>query len=285
MTKFENIKKKTINICSMKINDLKDYLKKFNIKNISNVCLDSVFFIFYLEKLGIKDSSFLIMKAHKINLRNKKDDKLLIFHLNIKLFSEFCVKNNNFTILSLFFLTLTIFVCLKNFRENIKQKIVNWLIDFEKFNGNINRDNNSYHKNLLEFYKIKNFFLYSESALLKQKYGKDFDPESLTEQTILEDFKYYLENSHELKQVILESQITLADLKFNLIENISYIFIHLILSLTFGLFNFKFYETFGLFSLLLFNLLFFIVIFSCYAIKKSYTMYKKKKELSKFILL
>jgi len=167
----------------------------------------------------------------------------------------------------------------------IRKKVIIWFIDLDKYYKNIDRDNDAYYKSLLEFYKVKNFFLHNENALLKQKYGKEFDPDHLSEETILEDFKFFIENSQELNQVILESKMTLADLKFNIIESISYIFIYLILSFTFGLFNFKLYETFGLFFFMLFNLLIFIIGFSCYAVKKSYSMYVNRKELSKSILI
>jgi len=281
MTKFENIKNKTIDICSKSIIDLTEFFKKFNLKDISNVCLDSVFFIFYLEKLGIKDSSYLIMKAHKVNLRNKKEDKLLHLHLNSKILMNFFIKDNNLYLVSIFAFTLCCLILLKSFRSSIKNNLINFLNRFENFLNHENQNNDAYYKRLLEYYKVKNFLLYDENALLKDKYGKEFEPDLLSEETILDDLKYYIQHSEELNKVILESKMALAELKFNIIETLTNIFLYFIIALTYGYFSIKFYHTFGLFSLLLFNFLFFIVLISAYVIKKSISIYKKKKELGK----
>ncbi len=279
MTKFKDIKNKTIQKCSRNIYDLMNNLKKFHIKNISNICLDSVFLIFYLEKLGIKDDSFLIMKAHKINDRSKREEKILNLNLKLKVVKEFISKDNNIFLISTFLISLVILILLKLYRRILRKKIINAFVNFENiFDYN---KSDEYYKGLLELYKVKNLFLYDDNALLKEKYGKEFNLDSLSEEIILEDFKYYVSISSELNKMIVESKITLAELKYNIMEIIIVVLLYLVLGFTYGYLNKNFYELFGLFSLVLFNLLISITFLSCYVMKKFYTLIITKKEIIK----
>jgi hypothetical protein len=282
ITSFSSIKNKTELICSKSYKELEIYSYKFGLKNISNICLDCTFFIFYLEKLGIKNSSYLKMKSHKINGRQLKKRHLDIIAFNLQNFNIFLGKEKNFTIFIIFIIGLIFLAIYKNLRFCFKNHIISGFYKLDNFLENqkySNLDDDIYYRRLLDFYKVKNCLLYKENALMKEKYGKDFDCDLISEDVLLEDFKFFLNTSEEMKTAVMEVKLNIAEMKFSAMENMILFFCYLIIIISYIYLLFNIYHFAGLMFFLMTNLIFFSNIMIFYLLKKAYCYYFVSKKM------
>ena len=224
------------------------------------------------------------MKAHKINVRSKIDENLKL-KLNLKIFLDFLTSKNYLFIFIGFCLFLLGLILIKNFRSCFKNNSKNFLIKLENIHENLIGYNDEDFKNLLEFNRIKHFVLNKENSLMRQKYGKDFEVELLSEKTILEDFKNFLETSEELKREVCEFKLILAEMKFYFIEIIIISIIYIVLFSTFSYLSYGIYERFGMLNLLMINMIVFAKIIFTFLVKKTFSFYFNKKEIGKIIFL
>lgn len=278
------IKNKVINICSKSYPDLKTSLESFHIKNLANLCLDSVFLIFYFEKLGIKDSSYLIMRAHAINKKIQKDENIKInYHIDIKIFIKYLTNEKNVYITSIFISCILILLVFKNFKSYIKKITISCMVSFENMIDSMKEKDEIYYKSYLEYYKVKYHLLHKEDSLIKEKYGKNFDPETISEKDLIKEFLYFMKDSEQLKKILLEIKLSIADIKFAMIESIIIILLNFCIFVTYIFISYKISSKFGILSLLFINMLFLIKIIFVYIIKKTYCFYFNKIELGKIL--
>lgn len=282
ITNFASIKNKTDNICSKSYKDLEIYTNKFGLKNISNICLDCTFFIFYLEKLGLKNSSYLKMKAHKINERQLKKKNLDSLAFNLQNFNKFLEKEKNFKIFLILIISLILLVIYNNLRFYFKKYIISCfykldnLLENQKYSD---LDEDIYFRRLLDFYKVKNCLLYKENALMKEKYGKDFDCDLISEDLLLEDFKYFLNTSEEMKTAVMEVKMNIAEMKFSVLENMILLFCYLIIIITYAYLLYNIYHYAGFVFFLMINLVIVSKMLIFYVLKKAYCYYFVNKKM------
>jgi len=283
MTSFESIKNKTNLLCSKSYKELKTYTNKFGLKNTSNICLDCTFFIFYLEKLGIKNTSYLKMKAHKINERQLKKRKLDTIPFNLQNFQKFLGKEKNFTIFITFLISVLFLALLKNLRFYLKKNIISVFFKLDNFlekQKYADLEEDIYYKRLLDFYKVKNCLLFKENALMKEKYGKDFDFDLISEDVLIEDFKYFLNTSEEMQNAVMEVKMSIAEMKFSVMENMILLFCYLTLMISYCYLLYNIYHYAGFVFFLMFNLVIISNFVVFYVLKKAYCYYFVTKKMN-----
>lgn len=283
ITSFQSIKNKTNTLCSKSYDELLSYTSKFGLKNTQNICLDCTFFIFYLEKLGIKNTSYLKMKAHRIKERQLKKKHLDTINFNLQNFNKFLQKEKNLTIFIIFLISIILLSLMKNLKFCLKKNIISCFYRLDNFlekQKYENMEDDIYYRRLLDFYKVKNCLLYKENALMKEKYGKDFDSDLISEDVLIEDFKYFLNTSEEMKTAVMEVKLNIAEMKYSVMENMVLLFCYMALVISYCYLLFNIYHYAGFVFFLMCNLVIISKIVVFYVLKKAYCYYFVSKKMN-----
>lgn len=241
-----------------------EFSDKFKLKNISNICLDCTFFIFYLEKMGLKESSLLKIDANEINntkIKEKCFNKTNAKENLLKFFNE------NLTVSLIFLFSILFLAFLNNFRNFLKELFISFSLKLDEYFIDKNNEN-SYLRELLDFYNVKNCLIFKENSLLKEKYGKNFNPDLISESDLLEEFKYFLEISEDLKIVVIEAKSNIAEMKFSTMENMILFICYISLLISYCYLNFQIFYSIGC-MIFLINLISIFGISAFYYMKKS----------------